>query len=533
MNILASLTSTIINTDSYKVSHWMQYPEGTEYVSSYIEARSSQFAKEFGKQYDYAQLFGLQAFIKDYLSNPIEQIDIDIAEILFDLHGEPFHKEGWQYIVDEYGGKLPIEIRALPEGTIASTSNALVEIINTDPKCFWLTSYVETSLLRAVWYPTTVATKSRICKEICREFLDETSDNTEDVLNYMLHDFGARGAATTESSAIGGMAHIVNFLGTDNVMGMVASMGYYNKDFSQFLEETPKDPKVALLKLLKKMKKEETPAPAFSVVASEHSTMTIKGREGEKEQIRKLIDYAKKGNTVSIVADSYNYYEAVENIFGEEFKEDILEAGRNGGRVVIRPDSGDPVEVIVKTLEILERKFGTTTNTKGKGYKVLPDCIRVLQGDGITERTMREILVAVKDKRYSVENVFFGMGGGLLQKVNRDNLNFAQKASFAQINGESYEIYKDPITANPDFIKKSKRGRLSTVWSGTAFKTIKTSDLKGNETDAMIPVFRNGDIPTEFDFKDARQNAEFFSKFFRGQAVAPTSDPWAQARKVA
>jgi nicotinamide phosphoribosyltransferase len=531
MQLLAALTSSIVNADSYKVSHFIQYPEGTEYVSSYIEARSSQFAETFGEEYDYAQLFGLQAFLKDYLANPIEQIDVDIAEALFELHGEPFNKKGWQHIVDKHQGKLPIEVRALPEGTIAGTSNALVEIVNTDPECAWLTSYVETATLRAVWYPTTVATKSRVCKDICQEFLNDTSDNAEETINFMLHDFGARGAATTEASAIGGMAHIVNFLGTDTVMGMVASLGYYDKDFTRFLEQEPEDPKQAFLKTLQKMKADDTPAPAFSVIASEHSTMTIKGPEGEKAQIKSLIDRAKEGRIVSIVSDSYDYYNNVENVYGEEFKEDILEAGRNGGRVVIRPDSGDPVDVIVNTLEILGRKFGTEKNSKG--YKVLPDCIRILQGDGINEKSMREILIAVKEKGFSVENIVFGMGGGLLQKVNRDNLNFAQKASYAQINGEEYEICKNPATADPAFVKKSKSGRLSTIWTGEAFKTIKTKDLQGDERDAMTPVFKNGEVLQEISFNEVRQNAEFFSKFRKQENVTPVVNPWAQAREAA
>ena len=536
MQLLATLTSTVLNTDSYKVSHWRQYPEGTEYVSSYIEARSSKFAKEFGDQYNYAEFFGLQAFIKDYLTNPIEQIDIDIAEILFEMHGEPFNREGWQYILDEYDGKLPVEIRALPEGTVAETSNALVEIVNTDPKCFWLTSYLETSLLRAVWYPTTVATQSRICKEICREFLEDTSSLPEDglngTLNFMLHDFGARGAATTESSAVGGMAHIVNFLGTDTVMAMIGTNAYYDNAFTDQLSETPDNPKLALLKTLQKMKENESPVNAFSVEASEHSTMTIKGRDGEKAQIKALIDRAKEGRIVSIVSDSYDYFKNVETVFGREFKQDILEVGENGGRVVIRPDSGDPVDVVVRTLQILGEQFDAQPNEKG--YKVLPDCIRVLQGDGINPSSMRDILVAVKDAGFSTENLVFGMGGGLLQKVDRDRLNFAQKASYAQINGEDYDIFKDPVTANPDFVKKSKRGRLSTVWTGNAFKTIRTEDLDEVERDAMVPVYRNGEQLVEFDFRDARQNAEYFSSFFRPDSqTEDVSDPWARARQVA
>lgn len=506
MSLLSALTSTVTNADSYKVSHWSQYPEGTEYVSSYIEARSSNFAKQFGDEYNYAEFFGLQAFLKEYLTKPVTQDDIDLAEVLFAMHGEPFNKEGWQYVVDHHGGKLPIEVRALAEGTVAPTSNAMVEIVNTDPKCFWLTSYVETAILRAVWYPTTVATKSRIIKETCREFLDKTSENGPDVINFMLHDFGARGVSSAESSSLGGMAHLVNFSGTDTVLGLVGALGYYNPDFEAFLAETPDNPKRALIKLLHKMQDEGQMLPALSVEASEHSTMTINGREGEKEQIKALIDKAKEGRIVSIVSDSYDYFNNVINVFGDEFKNDILEAGKNGGRVVIRPDSGDPVAVITKTLAILEEKFGCTVNSKG--YKVLPSCVRVLQGDGIDLDSLRNILAAVAAQGYSAENLVFGMGGGLEQKVTRDDLNFAQKASAACIKGVWHDVYKDPVTADPNHTKKSKKGRLSTIFDGITFRTKKTSELAKGEKDCLVPVFRDGEILVTQSFTGVRDTAE-------------------------
>lgn len=531
MSILSALTSAITNADSYKVSHWFQYPEGTEYVSSYIEARSSKYAKALGKEYDFAEFFGLQAFIKEYLTKPITQDDIDLAELLFKAHGEPFNKEGWQYIVDKCDGKLPIEIRALPEGTVLPTSNALVEIVNTDPKCFWLTSYVETALLRAVWYPTTVATKSRAIKEICREFLDRTSDNPA-ALEFMLHDFGARGVSSNESSVLAGMAHIVNFSGTDTVMGIVGALGYYNKDFDKFLEETPDNPKRAMIKLLQQMEKEGKAVPAFSVIASEHSTMTIEGRAGEKGQIKKLIDEAKKGKIVSIVSDSYDYYNNVENVFGGEFKQDILDAGKAGGRVVVRPDSGDPVEVVTKTLQILCEKYKdecTVVKKGGKEFKLLPPCIRVLQGDGIDLDSLKNMLTAIEKAGFSAENMVFGMGGGLEQKVNRDDLNFAQKASAACIKGVWHDVHKDPVTADPNFVKKSKKGRLSTIWDGVAFATKRTMDLLTGQKDSMQVVFKNGEALNTQYFDEIRERAEYFMKRLREHETAPVVNPWAQA----
>lgn len=505
MTILNALCSAIIDTDSYKVSHWRQYPAGTEYVSSYIEARSSRYAGTLGEDYDFAQFFGLQAFLVEYLSKPVTQEDIDLAELVFEMHGEPFNKEGWQYIVDVHGGKLPIEVRALPEGTVAKTSNAMVEIINTDPKCFWLTSYIEPALLRAVWYPTTVSTKSRVLKEVCRSYLEATADSA-DGLDFMLHDFGARGVSSMESSVLGGMAHLVNFKGADTVMGMMGALGYYAPAFDAALAAEGGNAKKAMIAVLRAMKANGEALPAFSVEASEHSTMTIKGRAGEAEQIKALIDRAKTGRIVSIVSDSYDYFNAVEKLYGERFRDDVLEAGRNGGRVVIRPDSGDPVAVVVRTLQILEEKFGASVNTKG--YKVLPPCIRVLQGDGIDLASMHAVLGAVKATGYSVENIVCGMGGGLLQKPTRDDLNFAQKASAARINGEWHDVYKDPATATSGFIKRSKRGRLSTVFDGAVFRTVRTADMKAHEKDAMVPVFRNGEVLIRTDLQHVRARAE-------------------------
>lgn len=518
MTILNAIRSNIIDTDSYKVSHWRQYPAGTEYVSSYIEARSSRYAKALGEEYDFAQFFGLQAFLTEYLAKPVTQEDIDLAELVFEMHGEPFNRAGWQYIVDVHGGKLPIEVRALPEGTVARTSNAMVEIINTDPKCYWLTSYVEPALLRAVWYPTTVSTKSRVLKEVCRAYLNDTAEQTDGILDFMLHDFGARGVSSMESSVLGGMAHLVNFSGTDTVMGMMGALGYYNADFPAKLAANGGNAKQAMIATLREMKAKGEPLPAFSVEASEHSTMTIKGRDGEAEQIKALIDRAKTGRIVSIVSDSYDYFKTVEMLYGEAFREDILEAGKNGGRVVIRPDSGDPVEVVVRTLQILDEKFGTTVNAKG--YKVLPACVRVLQGDGIDLTSMTAVLEAVKAAGYSVENVVCGMGGGLLQKPTRDDLNFAQKASAARINGEWFDVYKDPATADPQFVKKSKRGRLSTVFDGVSYRTIRTADLQPGQKDAMVPIFRDGEVLARTDLAAVRNLAEKTTRIFLTRPVA-------------
>ncbi len=261
----------LLKTDSYKASHWLQYRPGTEYISSYIESR--------GGKWDETVFFGLQIFLKEYLTTPITQEMIDEAAEFWSAHGEPFNKDGWEYILKKHGGMLPVRIQAVPEGTVVPTSNVLVQVVNTDPKCFWLTSFLETALLRAVWYPTTVATNSYQCKKLIWNALEKSSDDPSGEIGFKLHDFGARGVSSGESAAIGGAAHLVNFLGSDTVEGILCARKYYNESMA-----------------------------GFSIPAAEHSTMTSwGGEEGEIDAMRNMLrNFAKPGSLVAVVSDSYD-----------------------------------------------------------------------------------------------------------------------------------------------------------------------------------------------------------------------------------
>ncbi|RYY06435.1 MAG: hypothetical protein EON55_23325 [Alphaproteobacteria bacterium] len=196
----------ILNGDSYKASHFLQYPKDTRQVFSYIESR--------GGDYDKAVFFGLQMFIKQYLTVRVTYEMIEEARIVYEKHGVPFNIDGWTYIVEKLGGKLPISIRAQKEGSVVPVKNIMLSIVNTDDNAFWLTSFLETALLRAIWYATTVATKSYTAKKVIKRFLDKTSDIPDVLLPSRLHDFGARGTSSEESAEIGGLAHLVNFAGT-------------------------------------------------------------------------------------------------------------------------------------------------------------------------------------------------------------------------------------------------------------------------------------------------------------------------------
>jgi nicotinamide phosphoribosyltransferase len=468
-NVLNLLTA-IIRTDSYKLSMWLQYPKDTVRISSYIESRGGE---------DQSVFFGLQAFIREYMMNRITMRDIDRAEKIVLAHGLPFNREGWEIIVNEYDGFLPLEIEAVPEGTVMETHNAQVQIVNTDPRLFWLTSYVETAMLRGIWYPSTVATKSRKMKKIIAAALHKTSDvPVNDQIMFKLHDFGARGASSSETAMLGGMAHLINFMGTDTVEALVGAMEYYNTDN----------------------------VPGFSIPASEHSTITSwGGPAGEVNAFENMIDqFAGPGKLYACVSDSYDIYAAARDLWGGVLKDKVIAAG---GTLVVRPDSGDPETVPVEVIGILMDRFGYTVNSKG--YRVLPPYIRLIQGDGINEHSLPRIIENMIAAGYSIDNIAFGMGGGLLQAWNRDTLKYAMKASARQDTaGVWHDVFKDPISDRGKVSKKGRLGLIKECGIGSCgYKTVPKSvaDSKGN---LLRTVYSNGNLLVEDTFEVIRDRAK-------------------------
>lgn len=457
----------ILNTDSYKCSMFLQMPPGTTGVYSYIESR--------GGRYDRTVFFGLQAFIKEYLLTPIEQRDIDLAEEILTAHGEPFNRAGWQYILDKHGGYLPVVIRAVPEGTVVPVKHVLATIENTDPECFWLTTWLETALLRAIWYPTTVATQSWHIKQLILDYLEKTGDPT--LIDFKLHDFGARGVSSLESAEIGGAAHLVNFMGTDTISGILCAREYYGAGVS-----------------------------GFSIPAAEHSTITSWGRDGEVKAYENMLNqFARPGSILAVVSDSYDIFNAAANLWGEALRQRVIDSGAT---LVIRPDSGDPVEVNTKLVRILNDKFGSTVNAKG--FRVLNN-VRIIQGDGVNELTIRSILGNFMAIGYSADNIAFGMGGALLQQLDRDTQKFAMKASAACIDGEWRDISKDPVT---DSGKKSKAGRV-TLWKSGGEWVSSVNQPTGwydrcadDFREVLEEVYRDGKLVREMTFEEVRANAK-------------------------
>ncbi len=468
--------SIILRTDSYKASHFLQYPPGTEQIFSYVESR--------GGPTDWTLFFGLQAIIKEYFLNAITMEDVDLAEDLLMKHGVPFNRAGWERIVTVHSGRLPIEIRALAEGTIVPTHTPLFTVVNTDPELPWLTSYVETLLLRA-WYPTTVATISKRAKNLIKSYLDLTSDNPDAELPFKLHDFGSRGVSSEESAGLGGMAHMVNFSGSDTLAGICAAQDYYDANM-----------------------------PAFSIPAAEHSTITSWGRDHEADAYRNMIEkFSKPGSIYAVVSDSYDLFNAIKKLWGGELKQQVIDSG---GTLVVRPDSGYPADIVMETLKYLEETFGATINNCG--FKVL-NHVRVIQGDGVDLNSIEEILDRMMRAGYSATNIAFGMGGALLQKCNRDTYKFAYKTSAAKVAGAWRDVYKDPVT---DQGKRSKAGIMTVVQdSATVLRTHYCTSLEDAAEEyitpfpgmracvpnAMATVYRNGKLLINDDFDLIRERS--------------------------
>lgn len=457
------LNNLLLRTDSYKASHFLQYMPNTSGYFGYIESRGGDFDKTL--------FFGLQIFLKEYLTKPITQEMIDEADAFFASHGEPFNRTGWQHILKKYGGYMPVRIEAVPEGSLIPTGNVLVTVRVEDPECFWVGSYLETMLLRAIWYPVTVATISYNCKKIIKHYMELTSDSL-DGLPFKLHDFGARGVSSGESAAIGGAAHLVNFMGSDTVEGVWTMNKMYNNSVMS----------------------------GFSIPAAEHSTITCWGKDKEVEAYRNMLkQYAKPGALVAVVSDSYDIYNACEQIWGEQLRDEVI---KSGATVIVRPDSGDPYYVVREVVQILSGKFGFTTNSKG--FKVL-NHVKVIQGDGVNLKSIEKICERLHSFGFSMDNVAFGMGGALLQQLNRDTLKFAMKCSAIRVDGKWIDVYKDPVG---DKTKASKKGLLSLYFDPATneYHTISGSAFAGWQS-VLVPVYENGKLLKDWTLEEVRERA--------------------------
>lgn len=452
-------------TDSYKMTHWQQYPRDTEVVYSYFEART-------GATFNKTVFFGLQYLLKQYLTGCVVTPDfIESAAALTKAHfgaDKHFNREMWEHIWKAHKGYLPVRIRAVAEGTPVPINNVLMTVENTDPKCFALTNHLET-LLSHVWGPSTVATLSYEVKKMLDFYLTETADD-KNGLPFGLHDFGFRGVNQVEAAGIAGAGHLINFMGTDTVIAMETAAQYYGAVWDGL---------------------------AYSVPATEHSVMTSLGEEGEKELIYRLLDTYPTG-ILAMVIDSYDYRKFIEK--AAAFKDIIL--ARNG-KIVFRPDSGEPTSTTLDVLNLLEKHFGATVNSKG--YKQLNSKVGMLWGDGLDYQSIRSILFTMKNNEWATSNIVFGMGGGLLQKINRDTQRFAFKCSAMKCSGHWRDVFKKPL----DTSKVSKKGRLELVMTkdGTYHTVREGEEHDQTSSNLLVPVFENGKLLKDWTFAEVRKNS--------------------------
>ncbi|KAJ3601986.1 hypothetical protein NHX12_029747 [Muraenolepis orangiensis] len=435
------------------ITHYKQYPANINKIYSYFECRCKK-----GSPFSEVVFFGLQYLLKKYLTGPVvTEEKIQQAKVFYQMHFRQtvFDEDGWRNIL---------------EGQIVPRGNVLFTVENTDPAFFWLTNYIETMLVQ-MWYPITVATVSREFKKILAKHLTASTGSSAG-LEYMLHDFGYRGVSSQESAALGGAAHLVNFCSTDTVAGLLMAQSFYS-----------------------------CPMAGFSIPAAEHSTIISWGRIREKEAYEHLLDQFSTG-PVSVVSDSYDIFKACKHIWGDQLKDRVMERSKDSC-LVIRPDSGDPTQTLLQVLQILEECFGSTKNSLG--YKVLPPYLRIIQGDGVDLGSIEQILKKLRDEGWSVENVFFGCGSALLQKLNRDTLNCAFKCSYVETDGQGMDVYKLPVT---DPSKGSKQGRLCLRRNSDGFLETVESGAGKPEEDLLVTVFENGSLLRDYTLEEIRKNAQ-------------------------
>lgn len=467
-NVFKKQENFFLLTDFYKQTHWMQTPNGTSEIYSYYENRNSIFPKQV--------FFGLSYILQEYFEGVVARqwmIDEARQRVLEESGFDYFNLIGAQRIVDVHGGRLPLEIKAAPEGSIIPTGNVLFTLRNTDPLLPFLTNYVE-SIIMQVYSTIGTATLSFYIRKLGEKWGKVTG---VEMHSFFLTDFGLRGGSSLETSKKNGGAHLLVFKGSDNEPAQSWLTEYYN-----------------------------APTVLGSVFATEHSTTTIWGRDGEKDAVRKWITEAPESAVLSFVIDSYNYKEFITKILGDpEIKALIM--GRSG-KIVARPDSGIPNLVAKNCLDLLASTFGFSMNDN---YKVLDPHVGLIYGDGINYDSINLILKTIVEGGYCVSNIIFGMGGALIQGINRDSNGVAIKCAHGIVNGVPIDVYKDPIGGG----KKSKKGYQKLHPTMNSFMTFSSADMPSAQftgyVDSLKTVFLNGDLLIKPNYVDIKKLFEFYA----------------------
>lgn len=522
------MRNLLLMTDVYKLGHLEQYPEGTEKIYSYLCARSN-------RKYNKTLVYGIQPIL-NLLSQPLK---IEDGEELLAIRESILGPDTRGVVSEKIRalcklGYIPLEIKAVPEGTYMENKNVILTITNTLPEFYWVVGFFESMILK-LWNTCTVATSSKKFKTLVEKYADETCGN-RGLVPFQVHDFGYRGVSSEETAELSGSAHLVSFYGTDTV----SAVSFVKKNYGV---------------------KAGNPI-GLSVPASEHSVMTAFGREGELDAFKNMLKLYPTG-LVSIVSDSYDLWNVLTNFAGQ-LKDEIL---ARDGKVVFRPDSGDPEKILLGTIEkfnstdearksienekiasalgkivevqgeylevtqmyyssagnmvislsktsptpeqkgcirLLDEMFGSTVNELG--YKELNPKVGLIYGDGMYFERFERILAKMKEMRYASNNLVIGVGGLLLQQHNRDDLGFAIKATYAIVNGQPRNLLKDPIT---DHGKKSHTGLMTLTKENGVYVTKDNCTVEEEKTGLLTSVFKDGKILRTQTFDEIRELAGF------------------------
>lgn len=492
----------ILLTDGYKLDHRRQYPKGTQFVYSNWTPRSCAYYPEAEEG---VVVFGIQYFIREYLIEKIQKSFFEVPKTKavswfkrrIDTFLGPDNQVGTKHIEALWDlGYLPIEIKALPEGSLCPIRVPALTLINTMPEFFWLTNYLETLISTSLWLPMTSATSARLYKkELLRHAKKTGFEN--DFLGFMIHDFSMRGMAGVEAAIMSGMAHLTSFVGSETIPAIEALEEYYFADADKELI-------------------------AATVPATEHSVMCAGGKEDEFETFRRLITEVYPKGFISIVSDTWDFWQVITD-YVPRLKDTIL---AREGRVIIRPDSGVPEDIICGVdptkytkeeyealpehirkgaYECLWDVFGGRINSKG--YKVLDSHIGMIYGDSITLERQKTIYARLEAKGFAATNLVLGVGSYTYQYKSRDSLGFAMKATWCQVNGEDREIFKDPKT--DDGVKKSLKGLIKVnLVDGKYVATDQVTKEEEDMDNQLETVFINGELVVRHSLEEIRKRVD-------------------------
>jgi nicotinamide phosphoribosyltransferase len=482
----------LTGTDSYKLSHWAQYPQGTTKVYSNFTPRYSRV-----DGLEHVVFFGLQAFLSDWCGSAFDDFlalpeDVAVsayADRVASIIGpsdDDFDRVRRLHRL----GYLPLEFRALPEGSVAPMRVPLLTVENTHPDFYWLTNYIESVLSAALWHPITSATLAWRLRALLNTWAQRTGGSAEAVA-WQGHDFSLRGLEGIGPAGSSGAGHLLSFTGTDSLPAL---------DFVDTYYGDPLSTRGGVNGLV-----------GGSVPATEHSVMCAGGDENEEQTFARILNIYPTG-IVSVVSDTWDLWKVVTEILPS--LHDSITA--RAGKLVIRPDSGDPTKIIVGDpsapagspqqlglARLLAAQFGTTTNEKG--YQVLDEHVGMIYGDSITYERAEEICSGLERLGFASTNIVLGVGSYTYQYVTRDTLGIAMKATWAEIGGEGHDLYKDPVT--DDGGKRSAAGRLAVLTDGSdELRLVERATAQDEERSLLRPVWRDGRFLQTWSFRDIREN---------------------------